>query len=46
MPIPKPSPTQTKDEFIKECMSNPIMVSEYSQESQRYAICWVRWKNK
>ena len=46
MPLPKPIPTQTKDTFIQECMSNPTMVSEFKSESQRYAVCWLQWKKK
>lgn len=39
MPIPIPQDDEEKDDFIDRCMSNDIMVDEYSDESQRLAIC-------
>jgi soluble P-type ATPase len=38
MPIPKPNKFEREDEFIKRCMSDEKMKSEYDQE-QRYAVC-------
>jgi len=39
MPIPKPSPNETKKDFIQRCMSDPIMKKEYKEQDQRYSIC-------
>lgn len=39
MPIPQPTPTETKDEFISRCMADPKMNEEYQDESQRFAVC-------
>jgi hypothetical protein len=38
MPIPKPEPGESKDEFLDRCMSDPKMVSEYGDD-QRFAVC-------
>jgi len=43
MPIPKPKPGETQDEFISRCMGNPTMVDEYEQ-GQRAAICYSAWR--
>ena len=39
MPIPIPTPTEPKDEFIVRCMSDETMVFEYTDSTQRYAVC-------
>lgn len=44
MPIPKPKEDETQDEFMERCMADEIMVSEYPDEKQRYAICMVQFK--
>lgn len=38
MPIPKPTSGESESDFLKRCMSDDKMVSEYDQE-QRTAIC-------
>lgn len=38
MPIPKPNGTETEEEFMGRCMSDPQMQSEYDK-GQRTAIC-------
>jgi hypothetical protein len=45
MPLLKPNNNETKDQFITRFMSNPTMVSEYSDEKQRIAICMQQWVN-
>jgi hypothetical protein len=45
MPIPTPNPGEDFDKFIERCMSDENMVTEYDQ-SQRYAICSVKFQNK
>lgn len=39
MPIPKPHKGQKKKKFISSCMADPVMVKEYPDVKQRYAIC-------
>ena len=43
MPIPKPNLTETADKFIERCMSDEIMLNEYPDQSQRFAICSVSY---
>ncbi len=38
MPIPKPTSGESESDFMKRCMSDDKMISEYDQE-QRIAIC-------
>ena len=42
MPIPKRNPGENKDDFITRCMSDEKMKSEYTDESQRYAVCVIQ----
>ena len=39
MPIPKPSGSETEKEFIKRCMADDKMVSEYTDIDQRFSVC-------
>ena len=43
MPIPTPTPDQSKDEFIASCMADGVMVDEYPDNAQRYAVCQAQW---
>jgi hypothetical protein len=43
MPIPSPNPNETADKFIERCMSDEIMLNEYPDQSQRFAICSVSY---
>lgn len=45
MPIPKPKANEPKKDFIKRCMSNPTMVTEYSKD-KRNAICNTAFETK
>ena len=42
MPIPKRNSSENKDDFITRCMSDEKMKSEYTDESQRYAVCVIQ----
>lgn len=44
MPIPKPTPEQSKEEFLSSCMGNSVMVSDFPEEPQRYAVCLAQWE--
>lgn len=39
MPIPTPTPQESNNEFIQRCMIDDVMVKEYEDKDQRYAIC-------
>jgi hypothetical protein len=39
MPIPIPTPTEPKEDFIYRCMSDEKMTLEYADTTQRYAVC-------
>lgn len=39
MPIPQRKPKETKKEFIQRCMFDPVMITEYPDKDQRFAIC-------
>lgn len=45
MPIPKPKKGEPKKEFLKRCVSNPVMVAEYSKD-KRVAICNTAFETK
>ena len=39
MPIPQPTPKESESDFISRCMSDEKMKEEYTDETQRYAVC-------
>lgn len=43
MPLPKPKKNESKDKFIDRCMDNKAMNKEYSDASQRRAVCESQW---
>ncbi len=43
MPMPKPKPTESKDDFIGRCMVNSVMLDEFEDSDQRYAVCNQQW---
>tara|TARA_R100001510_G_C7646394_1_gene203703 strand:- start:747 stop:1619 length:873 start_codon:yes stop_codon:yes gene_type:complete len=45
MPIPKPTGSETEDDYMKRCMSDSTMVSEYGK-NQRTAVCLATYKGK
>ena len=46
MPIPKPTASETEKEFIKRCMGDDIMVSEYTDIDQRFSVCVSSFNEK
>lgn len=46
MPLPKPNPGETKEEFLNRCMGNDTMNEEFPDSKQRYAVCLNQWKSK
>lgn len=41
MPIPNPS--ESREEFLQRCMGDSEMLSEFPDQSQRYAVCVSKW---
>jgi len=39
MPIPIPNPNETRNDFISRCMADSVMVEDYPDEDQRFAVC-------
>lgn len=39
MPLPKPNENEKRDQFIDRCMADETMNEEYSDNSQRFAVC-------
>ena len=39
MPLPKPKPTESRNQFLSRCMSNETSMTEYPDAQQRYAVC-------
>ena len=46
MPLPKPRPTESKQEFIRRCMGDAQATSEFPDRDQRYAVCQTQWAEK
>ncbi len=46
MPLPKPKPNETEEEFIARCMSDSVMENEYPDTEQRSAVCYSQWRGK
>jgi HK97 family phage prohead protease len=45
MPLPKPKKNEKHDDFMERCMSDEVMVKEYDDEKERYAVCQTQWDN-
>ena len=43
MPIPSPK-GEPKKNFLSKCMADSVMVKEFPDEKQRYAVCQSKWK--
>ena len=39
MPLPNPKPNENRSEFVQRCMGDPTMVSDFDDNSQRFAVC-------
>lgn len=46
MPIPTPKPSEDKEQFVARCMSDPTMRNEFSNTSQRLAVCNQQFEDK
>ena len=43
MPLPTPNDDESHDDFIERCMGLDVMVEDFSDEKQRYAVCQSQW---
>ena len=43
MPIPSPK-GEPKKNLLSKCMGDSVMVKEFPDEKQRYAVCQSKWK--
>jgi len=46
MPMPVPKNTESKKDFLSRCMGDSVMVVDYPDNDQRYAICNDLWSKK
>ncbi len=44
--IPSPTPTETQSAFQDRCMGDAVMVAEYPDQKQRFAVCSTAWDNR
>jgi len=44
MPIPSPKGGEAKENFVNKCMGDSVMVKEFPDGKQRYAVCRSKWK--
>lgn len=45
MPLPTPKPYEPKDEFIDRCMIDDIMVEDFEDDKQRFAVCETQYED-
>ena len=43
MPLPKPEPTEERNEFLQRCMIDETSVEDFPDDKQRYAVCIRQW---
>jgi hypothetical protein len=46
MPLPKPTQSETAEDFIDRCMDNETMKEEYPKIEQRYAVCSMIYESE
>lgn len=46
MPLPVPTPEESKNEFVARCMSDNKMQGEYPDAQQRIAVCIAQYEQK
>jgi hypothetical protein len=39
MPLPTRQPREERHEFIGRCMASTVMIKEYPEAAQRFAVC-------
>lgn len=43
MPLPEKKPNERATTFINRCMTDSVMIEEYPDRKQRYAVCLAQW---
>ena len=46
MPIPTPQKNQEEDQFMQDCMGDPVMNKDYKDQKQRAAICYRQFRTR
>jgi len=46
MPLPNPNPEEKQQEFMKRCITDPTMETEYPNLQQRMAVCYTQWRGR
>ena len=46
MPIPKPKSGESRDKFMRRCLSSDVMQQDYSDNAQRFAVCSSSFDDK
>lgn len=46
MPIPKPSPGESQNDFISRCLGSEVMKREFPDLKQRQGICFSQFRKK
>jgi len=44
MPLPERKANEKKDEFIARCINDPKMKTEFPDQKQRAAVCYMQSK--
>lgn len=45
MPIPQKQPNENDEQFMERCMGDEVMVRDYPERGQRYAVCKTQIQN-
>jgi hypothetical protein len=45
MPLPQPKPNEEGDDFMKRCMNDDVIKSEYPNIQQRMAVYYVTYRD-
>lgn len=43
MPLPTPTPNESRNDFIDRCMGDEKVMEEFGDAAQRFAVCQVQW---
>ena len=46
MPLPKPRPSENRDEFVSRCMGDTTMNNDFHATGQRFAVCLAQWERR
>jgi hypothetical protein len=44
--MPTPNNTETKEQWMERCLSNPEQNKTFPDSKQRFAVCLSLWNNK